>query len=199
MNAVVRCNCLLMAVIMLAATAQADDFEVGRQAYNQGDYATALAVNYPLAMAGDPRAQYAMGVMNFIGQGKPVNYQEARAWFNVAAEQGDIESVYELGEMFKEGLGGLQDYTTALMLFKIAAGHGHEMAKYSMAMMYALGDGVAPEPGTAINLLREVSQSQNQQLAFLAQQPCKEFTFRYNQPCRNQLKKRTLMNPSSLL
>jgi hypothetical protein len=170
MKVIFSCHCLLLAFFMLMTSSQAADFEAGRQAYIQGDYATALAENYPLAMNGDPRAQYAMGVMNFLGQGTPVNYQQARGWFNAAAEQGDIESMYELGEMFKQGLGGPQDYATALMLFKMAAGRGHDLAKYSMAMMYALGDGVAPEPRTAINLLNEVAQSQDQQLASLAQQ-----------------------------
>ena len=47
--------------VMLTATALAD-YQKGRNAYLDGDYATALAELAPLAEAGDADTQYKLGI-----------------------------------------------------------------------------------------------------------------------------------------
>ncbi len=74
-------------VFMLAAPAWAD-FQAGRDAYNRGDYDTAVKELRPLADQGIAVAQYNLGLMAYQGQGIPRDYQEAAQWCRLAAEQG---------------------------------------------------------------------------------------------------------------
>jgi len=64
-------------------------YQEGLDAYERGDYETALKEWRPLAKQGDADAQYSLGVMYHKGQGVPQDYQEAVRWFRLAAEQGD--------------------------------------------------------------------------------------------------------------
>jgi Sel1 repeat len=161
---------VLLGTMLTTLSAGAADFYAARQAYMQGDFAFALAEFYELAMQGDPESQFALGVMNYLGSGKPIDYPLARAWFDTSARTGHIDAQYQLGEMFRLGQGGPQDTATAVNLFQLAANRGHDMAKYALAMMVAMGDGIPPNRPAAIAMLREVAQSQDLRLASMAQQ-----------------------------
>ncbi len=73
MRALWRVFALLLA-LALPAHVLAADFEAGVEAYNRGDYATALKEWRPLAKRGDANAQYYLGVMHQNGEGVPQNY-----------------------------------------------------------------------------------------------------------------------------
>ena len=53
------------------------DFQAGKDAYDQGNYATALKEMRPLAEQGHADAQFNLGVMYSNGQGVPQDYREA--------------------------------------------------------------------------------------------------------------------------
>ena len=72
---------------MRAPTASGS-FEDGLDAYNIGDYATALRLWRPLAEHGLADAQHNFGIMYGTGRGVPQNYVQAHKWFNLAAIQG---------------------------------------------------------------------------------------------------------------
>ncbi len=55
------------------------------EAYDSGDYATALRLWRPLAEQGHADAQYSLGVMYNQGRGVPQDYVQAHMWFNLAA------------------------------------------------------------------------------------------------------------------
>jgi TPR repeat protein len=74
---------------MSSATASAD-YKKGLDAYNAGDYATALREWRPLANRGNARAQNNLGHMYYNGEGIPKDYVEAYKWFNLAAAQGNV-------------------------------------------------------------------------------------------------------------
>ena len=57
-------------------------------AYNRGDYATALEKWRPLAEQGDAYAEHALGAMYYNGYGVPQDYVQAHVWWNLAAAQG---------------------------------------------------------------------------------------------------------------
>ena len=57
------------------------------EAYNSGDYATALRLWRPLAERGHADAQYSLGVMYSQGRGVPQDYVQAHMWFNLAASR----------------------------------------------------------------------------------------------------------------
>jgi TPR repeat protein len=68
----------------------------GRAAWNSGDFATAMQVLRPLADAGDPTAEYFVGLMYFNGQGVPEDDAEASRWFEAAAKKGSADALYSL-------------------------------------------------------------------------------------------------------
>ena len=83
---------------MLAAPAWAD-FQAGLDAYERGDYHTAMKEWRPLANQGDASAQYHLGVLYERAQGIPRDYQEALRLHRLAAEQGHAQAQFDLGRM----------------------------------------------------------------------------------------------------
>ena len=81
------------------------DFDKGLDAYDRGDYATALREFKPLAEQGDAYAQYNLGVMYDNGQGVTQDYKTAVKWFRRAAEQGNSFGQNALGNMYDAGRG----------------------------------------------------------------------------------------------
>jgi len=73
---------------MSSGTASAD-YQKGLDAYNAGDYATALREWRPLANRGNARAQNNLGHMYYNGEGVPQDDVEAVKWFRLAADQGN--------------------------------------------------------------------------------------------------------------
>ena len=112
---------------MLSLPAWAD-FQAGRDAYDRGDYGTALKEWEPLAKQGHALAQFQLGVLYSQGLGVPQNYGEAAKWVRLSAEQGETEAQFNLGRMYFEGLGVAQDWVLALMWTQLAATQGHEAA-----------------------------------------------------------------------
>ena len=58
-------------------TAHAADFDAGVNAYQRGDYATALRIFRQLADQGNAKAQHNLGLMYSKGQGVTQDYAEA--------------------------------------------------------------------------------------------------------------------------
>ncbi|MFK5997304.1 MAG: sel1 repeat family protein [Rhodobacterales bacterium] len=84
----------LLAVVAIALTfAYGADFQKGMDAYNNGDYTTALKKWQPLAKQGGAQAQYNLGLMYGNGQGVPQDYIMAYMWFNLAGANGIKDAV----------------------------------------------------------------------------------------------------------
>ena len=72
-------------ILMLAPTRPAlADLEDGRVAFNRSDFSAALSEWEPLAEAGDPYAQFYLGVMYGEGQGVRADLVHAFMWFTLA-------------------------------------------------------------------------------------------------------------------
>ena len=84
---------LAVVVVLVAAPAWAGS-QAGLEAYERGDYATALKEWRPLAAQGDGVAQYNLGFMYSEGQGVQQDYVQAHMWISLAAAQ-DKESYRE--------------------------------------------------------------------------------------------------------
>ncbi len=78
---------------LLVATPAWADFQAGLDAYERGEYDTALKEFRPLAEQGDAQAQYNLGVMYANGQGVPQDYLFAHMWGNLAASHGHEDAV----------------------------------------------------------------------------------------------------------
>jgi TPR repeat protein len=145
-----RITTVLATILSLAFTPlAAQDFSKGSDAYQAGDYATALQEWTPLAEAGDVEAQYNLGVMYDNGQGVLQDYAEAARWYRLAADQGNANAQYNLGNTYSNGQGVLQDYAEAVRLFRLAADQGYANAQTNLGVMYNMGQGVLQDNVTA--------------------------------------------------
>ncbi len=112
---------VLVLTLALPAPVLAADLEAGLEAYDRGDYATALKEWRPLAEQGHATAQFALGAMYSSGQHVPQDYAEAVKWYRLAAEQGQADAQHDLGLMYYFGHGVPQDYVQAHMWYSLAA------------------------------------------------------------------------------
>jgi len=118
---------ILAALLLLTLGAPAfgqdfdQDFKKAWQAYERGDYATALSEWRTPADHGIARAQALVGRMYYVGKGAPRNYAEAAKWYQKAAEQGDTEALSLLAYMYTMGQGVPQDYAEAIKWYRKAA------------------------------------------------------------------------------
>ena len=117
-------------------------FQKGLDAYEKGDYATALKEWTPLAEGGDAVAQYNLGLMYRNGQGVPQDDKTAVKWYTLSAEQGDAFAQVNLGIMYDLGQGVPQDDKTAVKWYTLAAEQGDSDAQVNLGFMYAYGEGV---------------------------------------------------------
>ena len=108
-------------ILMLAPTRPAlADLEDGRVAFKRGDFSAALSEWEPLAEAGDPYAQFYLGLMHYDGIGISQDLLEAEKWFRMAADQGHAPAQISLGVMYGEGQGVRADLVHAFMWFTLA-------------------------------------------------------------------------------
>ena len=135
----------LLALTMLAlAPAAHAGVQEGEQAYLEGNYKKALEEIRPEAEAGDPRAQYLMGVMYAHGKGVERDNFEAARWYEKAARNGETRAAFNLGFMLLNGVGetNQSDPAAAAKWLSVAAQAGNLTAQYLLGEMYLTGRGV---------------------------------------------------------
>ena len=115
---------LVLSIVCFVTPAWAD-FKAGMEAYNRGDFATALREWRPLAEQGDASAQFSVGLSYENGDGVPRDYAIARQWYEKSAAQGDAKAQLYLGLQSAFGQGGPVDLVQAHMWYSLAAGNGH--------------------------------------------------------------------------
>ncbi|MDI1287027.1 MAG: tetratricopeptide repeat protein [Reyranella sp.] len=114
------CLSLLVAAAGPAFAAPLDD---ANAAYQRGDFATAEKILLPIAEAGNPYAQYRLGMVYTEAMGEMRSTAEAAKWFESAALQGQPFAQYKLGILYVKGDGVPKDFVLAYMWFSISAGH----------------------------------------------------------------------------
>jgi hypothetical protein len=140
--------CVLLTTLSLgfALTGAAADFDKALNAYEKGDYKTALEEWRISANQGDASAQYNLGLMYANGQGVSQDDTEAAQWFRRAAEQDLVQAQLNLSLMYMRGDGVPQDYTKASQWVRRAAEQGDVKAQYNLSIMYYKGMGVTRNP-----------------------------------------------------
>lgn len=131
-----------LSFVLITSPVLAADYDNGVEAYDAGDYETALQEFTPLAEEGNSLAQYNLGQMFRKGQGVLQNYQQAVKWYRLAAEQGKAGAQTNLGVMYAKGDGVLQNYQQAEKWLRLAAEQGNALAQYNLGISYANGQGV---------------------------------------------------------
>ena len=128
--------------VLLGSQMSAQEIDKGYEAYNDGDYATALKEWKPIAEQGYAFAQYNLGIMFEYGNGVPKDYAEAVKWYRLSAEQGYAIGQYSLGLMYSDGYGVLKDKAEAVKWWRLSAKQGYAYAQGMLGIMYELGEGV---------------------------------------------------------
>ena len=133
---------LATVLFLVLKTLAAPDYQKGLEAYNVGDYATALKEWRPLAEQGDMVAQKELGNMYRNGQGVPHNNITAARWVRLSAEQGYAEAQKTLARYYEYGSGVPRDYAEALRWYSLAAEQGDVRAQMTVAYMYYNGSDI---------------------------------------------------------
>ena len=111
----------LTLLLLVAALPVLADFQAGLDAFQKGDYATAVKEWRPLAEDGDPGSQFNLALLYLDGHGVPQSYAEAVNWFRRAAEQDYAAAQHNLGAMYGTGQGVKRDYIQAYKWLNICA------------------------------------------------------------------------------
>ncbi len=93
---------LVLLTVFLVACATATPLESGMQSFDNRDYKTAFEQLYPVAMEGDPDAQYAVGYMLYYGKGVAVNKNDGMEWIRKSAKQGNSLAEQALGIVYEQ-------------------------------------------------------------------------------------------------
>ena len=123
----------------LTCEAVVDD---ARNAYNNGDYTTALREVKPVAEQGLSEAQVLLGVIYELGQGVAQDFSIAVEWYHRAAEQGDATAQRNLGNKYYHGEGVALSYPEAAKWYLKSAEQGHPESQHNLGFLYANGQGV---------------------------------------------------------
>jgi len=119
---------LLVSLALFAASVQE-----GIERFEEGDFVTAQKIFTPLAEAGDPEAQFYLGMLYFTGDGGEKNLEEAGNWFERAAKQRDPKAKDKTFE------GITKEYDRALYWYRKIAESGYAKAQFYLGVMYAAG------------------------------------------------------------
>jgi hypothetical protein len=138
--------------LILAVPARAADFAAGVAAYDDGDFATALAEWLPLARDGDPAAQRNIGHLYRNGLGVDRDPAYAAEWYERAANAGLSRAQANLGALYLTGDGVAQDFSEAARWFTAASVQGHVIAQFYLGMLYENGLGIAKNLSKAMAL-----------------------------------------------
>jgi TPR repeat protein/S1-C subfamily serine protease len=144
---------LALAAILSSSLARAD-CEAGIEALERTDYEQAFRRLLPCAEAGDPIAQFNLGLMHDSGEGASRDDAEAVRWYRLAAEQGLAEAQFNLGFMYDTGRGVAQDDAEAVRWYRLAAEQGLADAQFNLALMYHNGEGVPQDDAEVVRWLR---------------------------------------------
>jgi SH3-like domain-containing protein len=154
-------SAICLAVFLVASStafAQSEDIQRAVNAYNGGDYATAIAIWEPYAHQGNREAQFAMGVVYFEGHGVSKNLDEALAWFRKAANSGHPTAMFNLGVAYWEGRGLSKNFSQAVDWWERAAESGDVASQYNLGLAYYLGKGAQKDIDKARSWLAQAAE-----------------------------------------
>ena len=91
----------LFLFFIITSNSISEDPKKAWDAYNSGDFATALTIFNELAAQGDSSAQYNLGMMYAFGQGVAQDNIYAHMWWSIAASNGNEEAKEEVDSLSK--------------------------------------------------------------------------------------------------
>jgi cell division septation protein DedD len=145
----VRLGAAALAFSLLAAAPAAADVKSGVDAWQKGDFGSAVRQWRALADKGDADAQFNMGQAYKLGRGVPADLKIAQSWYQKAAQQGHEPAQALLGLiLFENG-----QRAAAVPWLKKAADHGDPRAQYVLGTGHFNGDMVPKDLPRAYALM----------------------------------------------
>jgi len=141
MRSFIRSTSLVMFLIASAIVMSAD-LQKGVNAFNEGDYETALTECQPLAEEGNIEAQFCVGRLYANGFGVAMDDALALKWYGLAAAGGHAEAQYNLGVMHANGWGVQMNDVPAAGFYLLAAEQGFAPAQTALGFSFKHGAGV---------------------------------------------------------
>jgi localization factor PodJL len=89
--------------------------------------------------AGNPAAEYEVGMRYAEGRGVAQSLPEAVRWFERSARAGFIPAQFHLAVVYEKGDGAKKDPQAARRLYLTAAGKGHAKSMHNLAVLHAEG------------------------------------------------------------
>ena len=78
-------------------------FNEGVEAFEKGDYKTALSIFEDLSSTNNSEAQYYLGFLYYNGQGVKQDFKKAKEWFGKACDNRDQESCDNYKKLNEQG------------------------------------------------------------------------------------------------
>ncbi len=95
------------------------------------------------AEAGDPKAQYRLGIAYLTGNQVKVDTSKAVLWLDKAHKQGYTKASHRLGEIYASDKDGFRNYKKAYSYFLAAAKKDHPESQLEVALLYRDGKGTS--------------------------------------------------------
>lgn len=151
---------IFLSLLPFAPNALAANFDVGLKAYEAHRFDQAKAIWIPLALNGDRRSQFRLGMIALSGLDGAFDIKEAMKWLELAAKQKHAEAAFRLGKIYEDGQGlGKKAPETAIGYYKIAANEGHATALYRLSVIYSRGTGVGKDKKQANTFLKAAAEA----------------------------------------
>lgn len=150
---------LLLLSTCLSASALAD-FTAGEKAFTQKQWGRAYTEFEPLALSGDFRSQYYLGLLYLNGYGTKKDTDKALKFLNISAKQGYDLAETMLGYLYSEGIVVKQNKDKGIDLYETAAEKGNIDALFNLGVAYYNGSGVVKNITTAVDYFLQVSPTQ---------------------------------------
>ncbi len=118
----------IAAALFIASLPAAANFSDGLQAYDAGNYASALEEWREAAGKGDVDAMVGLAGLNASGFGVRQDYAAAAGWYEKAARRGHAMAQLNLGDAYARGRGVKRDLIAGHMWLSLAAAQGKSWA-----------------------------------------------------------------------
>jgi uncharacterized protein len=123
------------------------------------------------ATAGNPDAEFRVGVQYEVGAHVAKDPAQAAAWYRKAADKGFAQAEHSLGVLYEFGNGVPVDNAEAAQWYRKAAEKGFAPAQFSLGLCYVHGRGVPQDFGKALEWYGKAAEQHNSDallnLAFL--------------------------------
>ncbi len=157
-------NALLLCLVLVVPSLAAD-YQSGLDAYQAGDYITAMEEWQEFAAAPRTRLRpaiyaetyYAIAMLYWQGQGVPRDFYQARDWLIRAAELNHAGAQAKLGYLYSDGVAVPKDLDQAFWWFSQAARQGDVDGQYNLGVFYLKGWGTEKDETMGMQYLAAAS------------------------------------------